>query len=277
MPESGSRIDPAITAYYEQTAEEARLAHGTSQMEAVRTRELVLRHAPKPPAAVLDVGGAAGAYAFWLAELGYEVHLVDASARLVSVARTRDQRSEHRLASYTVGDARCLSVPPNAADMVLMLGPLYHLVDEGDRRQALAEAARVLRPGGVLFAAGISRWASLLDGLSRDLLRDPAFQKIVKRDLVDGHHENPTDRLDYFTTAYFHVPAELRQEVAGAGFTVEGLYGIEGPGWILSDLVDRWNDPPRREVLLQAARALETEPAALGWSAHLLVVGRRPR
>jgi hypothetical protein len=80
---------------------------------------------------------------------------------------------------------------------------------------------------------------------------------------------------DYFTTAYFHRPAELRAEVEGAGLTVEGLYGIEGPGWILPDLAERWNEPDRRAVLLHVARLLEAEPAVLGCSAHLLVVGRK--
>jgi hypothetical protein len=98
----------------------------------------------------------------------------------------------------------------------------------------------------------------------------------VERDLSGGHHENPTDRLDYFTTAYFHRPEDLRREVAGAGFRVDGLYGVEGPGWILPDFVERWNDPARREILLQVARALESEPAILGCSAHLLVVGHKP-
>jgi len=91
-----------------------------------------------------------------------------------------------------------------------------------------------------------------------------------------GQHQNRTDRLDYFTTAYFHRPEELRSEFLAAGFEIEGLYGVEGPGWILPDLVERWNDPERRDILIQTARALEAEPAVLGWSAHLLAVGRKP-
>ena len=67
-----------------------------------------------------------------------------------------------------------------------------------------------------------------------------------------------------------------RREVGDAGFDVEGLYGVEGPGWILSDLADRWKDPERREILLQVARALESEPSVIGCSAHLIVVGRKP-
>lgn len=269
-------FDPTIKAYYDRAPEEARLELTMFRLEELRSRELILRHAPEAPAVVFDVGGAAGPYAFWLAERGYDVRLFDAVPRLVDVARQRNDHAERPLASCRVADARALPEANDSAAMVLLLGPLYHLVDANDRHSALAEAARVLRPGGVLIAAGISRWASALDGLARELLRDHEFSRIVERDLLDGHHQNPTDRLDYFTTAYFHRPEELRQEVAGAGFDVEGLYGVEGPGWILPDLADRWNDPERREIVMQVARALEAEPSVLGCSAHLIVVGRKP-
>jgi hypothetical protein len=91
----------------------------------------------------------------------------------------------------------------------------------------------------------------------------------------DGRHRNPTERLDYFTTAYFHRPEELRAEVQEAGLAVESLYRVEGPGWILPDLADRWADPGRRAALVHVARLLEAEPSVLGCSAHLLVVGRK--
>lgn len=268
-------LDPTIRAYYDHAPEESRLETGPSRLEEFRSRELIQRHAPKPPAVVLDIGGAAGAYAFWLAECGYDVRLLDAVPRLVDVARQRNEHAAQRLTSCTVADARALPEADDSAEMVLLLGPLYHLVHERDRQAALAEAIRVLRPGGVLIAAGIARWASALDGLSRELLSDPEFASLVKRDLLDGNHRNPTQRLDYFTTAYLHRPDDLRREVADAGFDVEGLYGVEGPAWILPDLVERWNDPQRREIILQGARLFESDPAVLGFSAHLIVVGRK--
>ena len=268
-------LDPAIKAYYDRAQEESRLALGPFQLEALRTRELILRHAPKPPAIVLDVGGAAGAYAFWLAEQAYEVHLIDAVPRLIEVARTRNARVANRLRSCTVGDARGLPHASETVALVLLLGPLYHLVRAEERELALREARRVLRPNGVVVAAGISRFASTLDGLAREVLSDPEFAQIAAGDLSDGHHQNATDRLDYFTTAYFHRPEELRREVMDAGFDIEGLYGVEGPGWILPDFMERWSDPARREVLVNVARALESEASVIGMSAHLLAVGRK--
>jgi SAM-dependent methyltransferase len=163
-----------------------------------------------------------------------------------------------------------------SADVVLLLGPLYHLTDASDRVRALTEAARVLKSGGRLFAAAITRWASALDGLARDLLRDERFAAIVEEDLRDGQHRNPTGRLDYFTTAYFHRPEDLRAEVVESGLAVDGLFGIEGPGWLLSDIDERLKDPRRRADLLRVARVCESEPSMIGVSPHLLVVGRKP-
>jgi hypothetical protein len=102
-----------------------------------------------------------------------------------------------------------------------------------------------------------------------------SFEEIVERDVREGQHRNPTGRPEWFTTAYFHLPEELRDEVIEAGFKVEALVGIEGPGWVLPDL-DSWlEDAHRRSRLLHAIRRVEAEPSLLGASAHILVVSRR--
>ena len=270
-------LPPEIVTYYARATEAARLFEGAGRLELARTQEIVLRHLPPGRHVVLDAGGGPGTYACWLAGLGHEVHLVDASALHVDQARAASARQPARpLASARVGDARRLDHPDASVQAVLLLGPLYHLTEERERLAALAEARRVLEPGGLLFAAAISRFASLLDGVLHGMLRDPAYVAIVERDLADGQHRNPTAE-DYFTTSYFHLPHELTAEVERAGFTVLELLAVEGPGWVMPDLESRWRDARERERLLWTARVVEREPTLLGLSPHLIAVGRRPR
>lgn len=269
-------FDSAIADFYHQASEESRLEQGPFLLEALRTRELIQRYAPAAPATVIDIGGAAGAYALWLAEAGYTVHLIDAVPRLVDEARRRSAAGPRPLASCEVADARATNFADATAEIVLLLGPLYHLTTAADRRQALVEAVRVLKPGGRLFAAAISRWASALDGMARDRFQDPAFAAIVERDVRDGQHRNPTGQLDYFTTAYFHRPEDFRAEVLDAGLLIDGVFGVEGPGWLLPDVHVRLEDARRRADLLRVARIFESEPSIRGISAHLLAVGQKP-
>jgi ubiquinone/menaquinone biosynthesis C-methylase UbiE len=268
-----AKLSSEILAYYQQAPERDRLQVGVFQLEFLRTKEVIDRWLPEPPAVVLDVGGGPGAYSAWLASRGYEVHLLDPVPEHVEQARQLD----HRITSCSVGDARALTQKDQFADIVLLLGPLYHLIDGRERQRALREAYRVLVPGGLLFAAVISRFASALDGLARDLLADPAFSKIVERDLATGIHENVTANIEYFTTARFHRPEELEEELTAAEFSVLQVVGLEGPGWLFEDFARRWSDPRCREDLLRIARALEAERSIRGVSAHLLAVARRPQ
>jgi SAM-dependent methyltransferase len=114
-----------VVAYYERFAEEVRLDSGPSRLEFERTKEILARVLPAPPARIVDVGGAAGAYSAWLAERGYEVHLVDASPRLVEQARQLNARLERAISSLSVADARRLPQTAGFASAVLLMGPLY--------------------------------------------------------------------------------------------------------------------------------------------------------
>lgn len=275
MSDERPRQDPTVESYYATFAEESRLESGDSRLELERTRSILARVLPPPPARVVDVGGAAGAYSIWLAGLGYEIHLVDASPRLVEEARRRAAALPNPIASFSVADARRLPQEDGTAAAVLVMGPLYHLTERTQRLAALGEARRVLGVHGVVVAAAISRYASALHGTSRRYSLDPAFVAIRDRDLVDGQHRNPTDNVSYFTTAYFHRPEDLVEEIRAAGFTDVTVLGVEGPGWMLTDFEERWATPALREDLLDVARRLEAEPSIVGASAHLLGVGRK--
>lgn len=175
-----------------------------------------------------------------------------------------------------VGDARNLNADDDSYDVVLLLGPLYHLTDRSDRVQALREAMRVVRPAGVVAVAAISKFASIFDGLARGFLFDPDFRPTVERDLESGQHRNPGHREHWFTTVFLHEPRELRKEIEEAGLTMLDLVGIEGLAGCPIDLAGRWDTPEGREAILFSARAVESAESVLGMSGHLLAVARRP-
>jgi ubiquinone/menaquinone biosynthesis C-methylase UbiE len=269
-------IPKEIEAHYLQSGESKRLSNEWGELERLRTQAILARHLPPPPAVLLDVGGAAGAYAFPLAKQGYKVHLIDPVELHLEQARSYAKASGVTLASITQGDARHLNFPAGSADAVLLLGPLYPLIERSDRLQALLEARRILRPRGVLLAASISRFASLIDGLSRGFFRDAEFRKIVEADLAHGQHRNATNRPEYFTTAYFHRPEEFAAEISGAGFGDVQMLAIEGPAWSATLFRDVWNDAVRRQKLLEFLSLIESEPSIQGTSAHLMAVVFRP-
>jgi SAM-dependent methyltransferase len=238
-----------IIRHYETIEEGRRISEGLGQLELLRTQEVLGRHLPKSPSSIVDVGGATGVHAEWLASLGYDV-------------------------TAEVGDACELPVADGSFDAVLLLGPLYHLTERADRLRAWAEARRAVRPGGLIFGAAISRFASLFDGLARGYLFDPAFREIAERDLRDGQHRNAAEREHWFTTAYFHHPDGLRDEAVEAGVEIVELVGVEGlAGW-LPQLHERWASAEGREAILFAARSVESEPSLLGLSGHLIAVTR---
>ena len=276
MHEDASPRPDEVASHYASGYEAERLQVGAGQLDRERSRELMARFLPPAPATVLDIGGGPGGHACWLASRGYKVHLIDVTPVHVELAKKASAAQPTLpLASAEIGDARCLSWTTCSVDGVVVFGPLYHLTNRDDRLQALREAFRVLRPNGVLLAAGISRFASTLDGLSRGFLKDPQFADIVRQDLKDGQHRNRTGNPNYFMDTFFCHPDELRAEVTEAGFTTAEIYAVEGPCWLLPDFDSWWTNDELRERLLGIVRALEREPSMLGVSAHLVAVATK--
>ena len=146
------KLPNEIVTHYERGDEIQRLSSSLGQLEETRIRELISRHLPATPAVVYDVGGGPGSYACWLARQGYEVHLVDPVPLHVEQAAAASQaQPDQPIAELCVGDARHLDRGDGSVDVVLMLGPLYHLTERNERIAALQESYRILRKGGIIF------------------------------------------------------------------------------------------------------------------------------
>ncbi|AXG57969.1 methyltransferase family protein [Streptomyces lincolnensis] len=272
MTETTPQVHEEILAYYSRGEEDARLREGgasAGRLEFWRTQDVLRRLLPPTPARVLDVGGGSGIHAAWLAEDGYEVDLVD------PVPLHVEQASRLPGVTARLGDARDLAAADAAYDVVLLLGPLYHLHERADRVRALAEARRVAGPGGPVVAATINRFAQLHDLLRKERYFEAVHRERTDATLRDGRHRFYEGGL--FTRAYFARPDEVVTEFGEAGLAVDGQYGVEGAAWLMGGVEDWLDDPERREAVLAASRHVESEPSLLGVSGHLLTVGGRRR
>ncbi|GAA2106341.1 class I SAM-dependent methyltransferase [Streptomyces synnematoformans] len=267
------QVAPEILHFYGTAFDEATRLTGTAdgRLELVRTRELLRRHLPGAPADVLDVGGGPGAHAAWLVGDGYRVHVVDPVPRHVEAAGDTGATAER-------GDARALPVADASYDVTLVLGPLYHLLERAERDRALAEARRATRPGGLVAAAAIGRYASLFEHTATTLLAQDRVHDAVRDILATGRHDPGRKG---FTAAYFHTAAELEGELRDTGLGDVTVYGVEGPGWGQVKAVEQHGgglmaaDHPVFEAALRAARLAEGHPELLAAASHLLAVARR--
>ena len=251
--DSQAHLRSVVEFYADGGDEDDRLTSSAlGQLEFMRTRELVERFLPTPPAMVLDVGGGTGRYSEWLAGLGYSVHLIEPVP--LHVERARARASAGPGFAVSLGHAGELPVSRGSQDAVLLLGPLYHMPDPDDRERAWAESCRVLKLGGVVIAVAINRYAGVLDSLRHEFV-DTGFGRV----------------------GYFHPAGALADEARTAGLAVEGVFGVEGPGCLVTDLDSRWTDVAQRQAILDAARIVEAEPNMTGASHHTLVVARRDR
>ncbi|WP_433891775.1 class I SAM-dependent methyltransferase [Streptomyces sp. CA-111067] len=264
---SNLELPPEVERFYSETIDESeRLSIAADgRLELIRTQELLRRYLPPAPAKILDVGGGPGAHARWLVADGYEVDLVDPIARHVEQAS--------RICRSSVGDARHLNAADHTYDVVLLLGPLYHLPDPADRRQALAEAHRVVSPGGLVAAAAINHYASLFEHAALAHLHTERMQasisEILRTAVYDGNRG--------FTLAYFHRAEELADELRRSGLAGVTVFGIEGPAWALLKAVEQRDPVALDDALfkssLTAARLAEPYPELLAASSHLLAIG----
>lgn len=264
-----------INTFYNSTQMEAdRLGQHVFQLEKVRTQEIILRHL-RSSMTIADIGGATGAYSFWLYDMGHRVHLLDAAEFHIEAA-TKTSISENKpLASISLGDARQLPFDDEQFDLVLLFGPLYHLQKKEDRIKSIAEAKRVLKQGGVLLAATITRYASLFDGFWQAFIDDPAFENIVNQDLEDGNHFNPVNHPMYFTDAHFHTQKEIEEEFIAAGLSRFNTIAIEGFGWLTPNFMERWTDKDSRNKMLHYIRQTENDPIMIGISAHVMTIAKK--
>ncbi len=254
--------------YQDRYDENGRMAR--QPLEFLRCKEIISRFLREDAMQIADIGGATGAFSYWLAGMGHSVHLLDYTQSHIEQARKNGEAENLCLESYTCGDARHMPFESGMFDLVLEMGPLYHLQQSQDRMRCLEEAMRTLKDGGILVCEVISRYSNLFEGFADSLIDDALFAAILDENLACGKH-NPGD-TPYFTTAFFHTPPLIEAELRQAGFCDVSLIAVEGFAFA-QNLAQHMDDPARRDTLLKYIRQTESIPELLGVSGHIIATG----
>jgi len=252
-------IEPAAAAMFATGAEQVRLAK--NPLESERHKALLTELLPRS-GRVLDIGGGPGVYASLLAAKGYRVDLVDPVPLHIEQAREAARSGAYFDAH--LGDARKLEFPDGVADAVLLMGPLYYLVDAGDRARSLSEAFRVLRPGGVLAVAALGRLFPI-----RNLWQEGAIDGLL------ATMRTGVMPISGGINLYTHRPEELCSEMVAAGFEETRVLAVTGL-FALSQIFENLPDGGSRDALLAFLHEVEGDPAMVGISEKLMGVARRP-
>ncbi|MGC9347251.1 MAG: methyltransferase domain-containing protein [Anaerolineae bacterium] len=265
----------AVQALYrsEPDREWGRLAR--HPMEFAVTLRALDDHLPPPPADILDCGGGPGRYAVTLTRRGYNVTLFDLSPELIALARAKAEGHGVELAGYEQGTATDLSrFGADRFDAVLLMGPLYHLLEETERRQALAEAYRVVKPGGWVFAAFISRYAGHIDAAAHYPERAPKMPELYYRIAETGLLPPRANGSTGFT-AYFAHPNEVRPLCRRLGLDVTALLAVEG---VTSGREEKISalEGEDWQFWVDLNYKIAQDPSILGGTEHLLAVCRKP-
>ena len=166
-----------IIDLYNNYDEDGRLTSKHGQVEFLTTMRYIEKYLKKGDR-VLEIGAATGRYSHALARRGYKVDAVELVEHNIEIFRKNTLPNED--ITITQGNALDLSeIPDEQYDITLLLGPLYHLYNEEDKRSALSEAIRVTKHGGIVFAAYvISDICVISEGFYRKKLSVAEYIKI---------------------------------------------------------------------------------------------------
>lgn len=237
------------------------------------TQRALRAYLPLAPARVLDVGSGPGRYAIALSQEGYRLTLVDIAESALAMAAARAQEAGVAFEGILTTEAATMPADwESRYDAVLLFGPLYHLLSHEERLQTVREANRVLKPGGMVFASFIGRFAPIRDlAINSPDWIDEHPQRLAQL-LQSG--QNPAYNGSAFPDSYFARPEEITPLMEAGGFTTMALMGCEGivagheqlVNEVTGDLWDKWVD---------LNFELGQEPSLYGAADHLLYIGRK--
>lgn len=263
---------PEAEPFYNQFAPDEWERLGRHRTELAVTLRAMKDHLPPPPCRVLDIGGGPGRYSLELSARGYQVTLFDLAHQNLDLALEKAAEAGVRLEGTIKGDARDLASLGNRSfEVVLLMGPLYHLLKESDRAKAVQEAVEHLEPGGVLLASFITRFAPFRQAAVEEPDWILEYEDYAAQMLQTGIH----DRAEKFAFAYFAHPQEIEPFMERFGLETLRVLGVEG---LIAGHEETVNNLEGElwQAWVELNYRLGQEPSLFGASDHMVYLGRKP-
>lgn len=264
-----------VRNYYKSFDEQKRLLSSNSgRLEFETTMEILKKNLPEK-AAILDLGGGAGAYSFPLAAEGYEVYLADLSEDLIDKAKEYGKTQNACPGAYDVRNATDLSAYQDEQfDVVILLGPLYHLLEEAERKQCVAEIRRVLKPGGLVFAGFIPRLSGSI-GIVDRYFNHPGQvnEEILQRVFETGKFSNLLDVG--FQEGYYPTVDQIEDLFSANGFQKKLMRSLRGFGYEKEDALYRLEteNPEMFKTAMKLLNDTSEQKAIIEMCGHAIYVG----
>lgn len=261
-----------IAAYYNSDPAREHLRLQRHQLEYDLTWRYLVQYLP-PQGSILEIGAGPGRYTLGLAKRGYSVTATDMSASLLEECRKSISAAGLvKQVRFVVADARDLGqLAAPEFDAVLLMGPLYHLIEEADRETALRQAFDRLRAGGVVFSAWISRFGILGD-LMKDLPEWIEDQEGVRSLVTKGRRPDEHPRGGF--RGYFARVSEIASLHEATGFETLVLAAVE-PAISADDESYNRLEGDQRRLWLDLLYEISIEISIMGASRHLLYIGKK--
>jgi SAM-dependent methyltransferase len=258
-----------IQAYYDVSVEREHARLERHQQERDITWRYLDKYFPKR-GQILEIGAATGAYTIPLAKRGYNVTAVDLAPKNIAKLKRRvtGSKLEKRVKCFVADGRELAGVPGEDYDVVLLMGPLYHLVLKEDREKAVQEAYKRLRRGGVIFSALVSRygiWGMLMAKLPFLIDRQEDLRSVFEK---GRDAKVPAGGF----RGYFATAEEVKPLHEKAGFKTLVLAGVE-PANTVADEAYSALEGERRKLWLDLLFSISAEPSIVGASDHLLYIG----